>query len=82
MQVEAVVFVEKGWKETSCANISENLSFTMTQMSFLLLYLNLILHYNQMHHEIFHTCYSIVTVECISSYKLVNTKHDNEPDPT
>ena len=29
-----------------------------------------------------HLCYSIMTVECISSYNLVNTKHDDESDPT
>ena len=28
------------------------------------------------------TCYSIVTFERISSYKLANSKHDNESDPT
>ena len=28
-----------------------------------------------------YTCYSIVTVERISIYKLVNTKNDNESDP-
>ena len=27
-------------------------------------------------------CFSIVTVDCISSYKLVNAKNDNESDPT
>ena len=29
-----------------------------------------------------HICFSIVTVERISSYKLVNTEHDIESDPT
>ena len=29
-----------------------------------------------------HEWYSIMTVERISSYKLENTKHDNESDPT